>query len=476
MGHFAFALAGDGSDTLELDIYSVIGESFWFDSVSAKNVRRRLKESAKAKLIKLRIHSDGGDIFDAQAIYSDLQAHPARVEAEITGLAASAATLVAMAADHISIAEGAWFMIHNPWGGTMGEAEDLEAWAQVLRKATGTFADVYAARSGQSKDKVLELMAAETWMTAKEAKALGFVDQVVPARAKSGSAKAQRGALRSVGFAVASGDYTNVPAELRSRLGDDPQTELPLPSPRAARAQDPSPPGRTPEPPSPQQEPTMAFNVIRLLAVLGLPETADEAAAESRVNAFKQRDRLAVSFEELTGQQGDAALGTARAWKESAAKVPSLEAALAETTAKEAKSSLEQLIAKGRSDKKLTKAEADKLQKRVEDYNKAIAEKRTPNHAEEWSFSMAQAYVDALPVQPHLAGEGNPGAATASIGPNAPKPTPSASGALTHDGKTYEQLSGNEAAALEQDDPDTYKALRADWVKRGEPEFKKPAA
>src|SRR5262245_7199415 len=101
MGNFAFALAGDGTETLELDIYSVIGESFWFDSVSANYVRRKLKENAKAKLIKLRIHSDGGDTFDAQAIYSDLQAHGARVEADITGLAASAATLIAMAADKI---------------------------------------------------------------------------------------------------------------------------------------------------------------------------------------------------------------------------------------------------------------------------------------------------------------------------------------------------------------------------------------
>ena len=212
-----------------------------------------------------------------------------------------------------------------------------------------------------------------------------------------------------------------------------------------------------------------------ILAALSLPETADEAQVESRINAFKQRDRLAVSFEELTGQQGDAALGTARAWKEAAAKVPALEASLAETTAKEAKSSLEQLIAKGRSDKKLTKAEADKLQERVEGYNKAIAEKREPT-AEQWSFSMAKAYVEALPVQPHLAGEGNP-AASAKTGPNAPQPAPSAQGGVTHEGKTYEQLSGQEAAALEDEDPETFKALRADWVKRGEPEFKaKPAA
>jgi hypothetical protein len=295
----------------------------------------------------------------------------------------------------------------------------------------------------------------------------------VPARAKAAaSAKAQRGALRSVGFALASGDYSNVPTELRTLVGSEPrQTELPLPPPRQARAEDQQPPaGREPEP---QENPNMPLPKAILL-LLGLPETADEATAESRINAFKQRDRLAVSFEELTGQQGDAALGTARAWKESAAKVPGLETALADTRAKEAKASLEQLIAKGRSEKKLTKAEADKIQERVEGYNKAIAEKREPS-GEEWSLSMATAYVNALPVQPHLAGEGNP-AASAKTGPNAPQPAPSAQGAVTHDGKTYEQLSGPECAALEQDDPETYKALRADWVKRGEPDFKKPAA
>lgn len=471
---FAFALAGDGSETLELDVFSVIGESFWFDSISASQVRRLLKANAKAKKIHLRVHSDGGDVFDAQAIYADLQAHPARVEADIMGLAASAATLMVMAADEIRMAEGAWFMIHDPWGGLAGKADELRAWADVLDKMRQTFAKAYSQRSKLPESDILALMSAETWMTAAEAKSKGFVDSVVPMNAKAsasaGFAKAHRGALRSVSFAVASADYLNVPPALRAEL-EAAQLGGRNPSPPPAPAPEPQLALALGQRPEPTEKPDMSIPKS-ICAALNLNEAASEEAvldALRRANARAGLFTKVAALCALTADQSeDAVVGTVQAWKESAAKLPAAEAKLAEVKASSEKTELDTLLDKGRAEHKLTKDASDKLRARVEGYNKAKAEKREPTD-EEWSLSQARAYVNALPAQPHLAGATNSRAGKTEGG--APPPQPAAN-ALTWEGKSYEQLTGAQAASLEESDPDLFKEMRADWKKRGEPEFK----
>lgn len=469
MKSFAFALAGDKTETLELDVYSVIGESFWFDSVSAKAVRRRLKENAGAKLIKTRIHSDGGDTFEAAAIYADLQAHGARIEVDITGIAASAATFIAMAGDRIRIAEAGFFMIHNVWGCACGSPEDLESWAEVMRKTSANFADIYAKRSGLDRKKVAALMDEETWMTAAEAKAFGFVDEVIPATAKAAASAGDKRALdavrRSVAFSFASGDYSNVPELLKTQLS----TLDERPRARVGEAiksfQANLPLGPLPEP---QEKPDMTIPKS-IYAALNLQDGSDEETVVKAVKRSQARLTVLASIVALVGlkpeQSEEEAVGTIRAWKESAAKLPAAQAELAKTKTDSEKTELEQLLAKGREDKKLTKADADKLAERVDGYNKAKAENREPTE-EEWSLSQVRAYVKALPANPMLAGAGAPPA-----GSGAPPPQGSAI-ANTWEGKTYEQLSGPEASALEQSDPDLFRQMRADWVKRGEPEFK----
>jgi ATP-dependent Clp protease protease subunit len=186
---WAFAMKGSGTDVLEFDIYDDIGESYWGDSVSAKDVRAALKASPDAKTIKLRVNSRGGDVFDGFAIYALIQAHPARVEAHVDGVAASMASIVIMAADEITVAAGAMIMIHNPWAFAMGEADELRETADLLDKMQGKSADVYVARTGVAREKIIEMMNAETWLTADEAKAQGFADVVMPAK-KSAQAKA----------------------------------------------------------------------------------------------------------------------------------------------------------------------------------------------------------------------------------------------------------------------------------------------
>lgn len=179
---WAFAMKGAGTEVLELDIYDDIGDPFWGDAVSAKDVRAALKGSPNAKTIKLRVNSRGGEVFDGFAIYNMLVEHPARVEAQVDALAASMASVVIMAADEITVSQGAMIMIHNPWVFVMGESEDLRQTADLLDKMRDQCADVYVARTGISREKAIEMMDAETWMTADEAKANGFADKVIPAK------------------------------------------------------------------------------------------------------------------------------------------------------------------------------------------------------------------------------------------------------------------------------------------------------
>jgi ATP-dependent protease ClpP protease subunit len=481
MNKLLYALAGDGTETLELDIYSAIAqESWWFDSVSAKQVRRKLKENAKAKTIKVRIQSDGGDTFEASAIYSLLQDHPARVEVMIDGIAASAATLVAMAGDDIAISEGGWFMIHNPWGMAIGEGEALRSWADVLDKTRDTFASVYAKRSGLAKSEILALMDAETWMTAAEAKARGFVDRVVaakgaPAAASTKAAKAARGAMGSVAFSLASGDYENIPDVLRRQLeasrteSTDERESVPPPAPTNL--------GQRPEP----TESHMTVNAIpkSITAALNLVEAADEASVLAELKRSQARAGLFAKIAALVGitagQSDDEVLGTVQAWKEGAAKVPALEKAAAENKAASEKSDLDALLQKGREELKLTKAAADSLRTKVEAGFKAKAEKRDLGD-DEWTLSQARAYVNALPEQPHLAGTGGgKPKAKAKTDNDPPAPEPEVN-ALKWEGKSYEQMTGSQQAQLEEEDPELFKQMRADWAKRGEPEFKRPAA
>ncbi len=185
---WAFAMRGSG-ETLEIDIYDDIGESYWGDTVSAKDIKAALKSSPNASNIKLRVNSRGGDVFDGFAIYALIQAHPAKVEAHVDGVAASMASIVIMAADTIHVAAGAMIMIHNPWAYAMGEADDLRQTADLLDTLQGTSADIYVARTGIARDEVLAMMDAETWLTAEEAKAKGFADVVTPAK-KSAQTKA----------------------------------------------------------------------------------------------------------------------------------------------------------------------------------------------------------------------------------------------------------------------------------------------
>jgi ATP-dependent protease ClpP protease subunit len=151
--------------------------ALWWGGVSAEALVPAIRD-LKGGTVHLRINSPGGDVFAAQAICQAIRETGAKVIAHVDGYAASAATVIATAADEVEISAGAFYMIHNAWTWAMGNANDLTATAGLLSKIDGSLAAQYAKKSGMAVDDVRSAMDAETWYTAEEAVAAGLVDRV----------------------------------------------------------------------------------------------------------------------------------------------------------------------------------------------------------------------------------------------------------------------------------------------------------
>lgn len=161
-------------DEVEILIYDEIG---WF-GIRAVDVVRELK-GITAKKILVRINSPGGDLLEAVAIYNALRTHPAQVTTQIDALAASAASLIALAGAEVRMASNALLMIHDPWGITIGNATEHRKTADMLDKVSdSTLVKAYATKTGAEEDQVRDWMAEETWFSAEEAKDAGFVDAI----------------------------------------------------------------------------------------------------------------------------------------------------------------------------------------------------------------------------------------------------------------------------------------------------------
>lgn len=162
------------ADEATVYLYDAI-DSFW--GIDAGEFVKALGEIS-AKTIHLRVNSPGGSVFDAEAIQTALQQHKARVVAHIDGMAASAATCITLAADEVEMSDGALFMIHNAWTVAFGNAADLVDTAALLEKIDANILRDYQAKTGQSIEQLKVWMDAETWFTAQEALANGFVDRI----------------------------------------------------------------------------------------------------------------------------------------------------------------------------------------------------------------------------------------------------------------------------------------------------------
>jgi len=178
-----YKVRNDGS-VPELTLYDVIGQDPWTGGgISAAGIRAELLALGNIAELQVRINSVGGDVMDGVAIYNglkDLGKNGTRIVVTIDGAAMSIASVIMMAGDEIRAQENAVIMIHDPWTFAMGNAADMRKQAEVLDTIATTLVQTYVARTGQTAEKVIAWMAAETWWTAAEALAQKFVDVVLP--------------------------------------------------------------------------------------------------------------------------------------------------------------------------------------------------------------------------------------------------------------------------------------------------------
>lgn len=161
-------------DTTEIMVYDVIGG--WF-GVEASEFLRELSDITTSN-IHVRINSPGGDVYDSIAIHNALMMHPAKVTVYVDSLAASGASVIAMAGDEIVMLPGSQMMIHDALMYTVGNEDELHADADFLGHQSQNIAGFYAAKAGGTPDEWRTRMKAETWLFAQEAVDLGLADKV----------------------------------------------------------------------------------------------------------------------------------------------------------------------------------------------------------------------------------------------------------------------------------------------------------
>lgn len=169
-------MAADAEDAATISIYDVIGEDWWTgEGVTAKRIAGALRSIGKNPVV-VNINSPGGDMFEGLAIYNLLREHPAKVTVKVMGLAASAASIIAMAGDEIEMGLGSFLMIHNSWGVVVGNQDDMRTAAETFSEFDAAMADIYAARTGGDVAEIAKMMADETWLRAETAIDKGFAD------------------------------------------------------------------------------------------------------------------------------------------------------------------------------------------------------------------------------------------------------------------------------------------------------------
>lgn len=166
----------DGESELYLD-GAIADESWWGDEVTPAAFQAELKQHIGD--VTVWINSPGGDVFAAAQIYTMLRNHPGKVTVKIHGIAASAASVVAMAGDTTLISPVGMLMIHNPSTMAAGEKKDMEQAIAVLEEVKESILNAYAAKTGLSRNRLAKMMDAETWLNANEAMRLGFVDGIL---------------------------------------------------------------------------------------------------------------------------------------------------------------------------------------------------------------------------------------------------------------------------------------------------------
>ena len=177
-----FKVQAISDDETEIMIYDVIGWPF----ISADDFVRALADIT-AKTVTVRINSPGGDVWDGMAIFNALKTYNGKVVTRIEGIAASMASVIALAGKEVQAYANTMYMIHEPYAFTAGNQYSLRELADILEKMSGQMIDIYSSNASPGKREIAQMMKDEAWLTAKEAKEKGFIDTVLDGK----GAKAQ---------------------------------------------------------------------------------------------------------------------------------------------------------------------------------------------------------------------------------------------------------------------------------------------
>ena len=161
----------------ELFVYGEIADSTYWDEVGAKEFVADLSK-VTSNDITVRINSGGGSVFAGFAMYSSLKQHKANITVRVDGLAGSAASIIAMAGDKIIMPLGSMMFIHNSWTYAAGNASELSDYADMLKKIDASMMEIYKAKTGLDEKAIKDLMDKDSWLTASEAKELGFATDI----------------------------------------------------------------------------------------------------------------------------------------------------------------------------------------------------------------------------------------------------------------------------------------------------------
>lgn len=157
--------------------------TWWGDEVTPKEFRDELKKHTGN--LTVSVNSPGGDVFAGVSIYNALREFDGEVTVRVDGIAASIASVIAMAGDKIIMAPGSMMMIHKPWTLAIGDANELDKVKEVLNGIEKSIVPIYASRTGKSAEEIQDLLDAETWMTAEQAVEMGFADDLIEAKKSS---------------------------------------------------------------------------------------------------------------------------------------------------------------------------------------------------------------------------------------------------------------------------------------------------
>ncbi len=223
---YMLSKAGEGQPTPTLYLYDILGVDM-LGGIAARQVVDDLQALGQVPSLDVRLNSPGGDVFEGIAVYNALVRFPAKVTVHVDGLAASIASLVAMAGDKTLVAENAMLMLHRPWSIVAGDAEEMRRQAEALDKAWSAMLTTYARRTGRRPATVAQRVAdagGEWWLTAEEAVAEGFADATEKAEKETAVFGLER--------------FRKVPARLAAQEKDARPLVLP-PLPRTAEVAPP---------------------------------------------------------------------------------------------------------------------------------------------------------------------------------------------------------------------------------------------